>query len=66
MLREIEPVTNMLWSKYAMGREIPYSDTDLLEAIHPLINLLNGQYRRSTRNWAGAASRSLSVRWGSG
>ena len=44
VLREIEPVTNMLWSKYAMGREIPYSDTDLLDAIHPLINLLNGQY----------------------
>ena len=44
VLREIEPVTNMLWSKYAMGKEIPYSDTDLLDAIHPLINLLNGRY----------------------
>ena len=44
VLREIEPVTDMLWSKYAMGREIPYSDIDLLEAIHPLINLLNGRY----------------------
>ena len=44
VLREIEPVTNMLWSKYAMGREIPYTDADLLDAIHPLVNLLNGQY----------------------
>ena len=44
VLREIEPITNMLWSKYAMGREIPYTDADLLDAIHPLVNLLNGQY----------------------
>jgi len=44
ILREIEPVTNLLWSKYALGREIPYADADLLAAIHPLINLLNGKY----------------------
>jgi hypothetical protein len=44
ILREIEPVTNLLWSKYALGREIPYADADLLAAIHPLVNLLNGKY----------------------
>ena len=44
VLREIEPVTNLLWAKYALGREIPYADADLLAAIHPLINLLNGKY----------------------
>lgn len=44
LLRDIEPVTNLFWSKYAMGREIPYTDADLLGAIHPLINLLNGKY----------------------
>ncbi len=44
VLREIEPVANLFWSKYALGREIPYADDDLLAAIHPLINLLNGKY----------------------
>ena len=44
VLRHIEPVTNLLWSKYAFGREIPYDEADLLTAIHPLLNLLNGKY----------------------
>jgi len=44
LLREIEPVTNLLWAKHALGRDIPYGDADLLAAIHPLVSLLNGKY----------------------
>ncbi|MEE3235585.1 MAG: YfhO family protein [Candidatus Latescibacterota bacterium] len=43
-LQYIQPVTGLLWSKYAQGKEVPYSDDELLSAIQPMLNLLNGKY----------------------
>ena len=44
VLQYIQPVTSLLWSKYAQGRETSYSDAELLSLIQPMLNLLNGKY----------------------
>jgi hypothetical protein len=44
ILQEIEPVVQMLSAKYMQGAEVPYGDGELLAAIQPLLNLLNGKY----------------------
>ena len=43
-LQYIQPVTRLFWSKYAQRRTVPYSDAELLSAIHPMLNLLNGKF----------------------
>ena len=43
-LQYVQPVTGLFWSKYAQGRDVPYSDSELLSAIQPMLNLLNGKY----------------------
>ncbi|MCH2661565.1 YfhO family protein, partial [bacterium] len=44
ILQELEPVVQMLSAKYLQGAEVPYSDGEMLTAIQPLVNLLNGKY----------------------
>ena len=44
MLREFLVVENLLKRKYYGRQEIPYSDEALLEAVQPLLNLLNARY----------------------
>ena len=44
ILQELEPVVQMLSAKYLQGAEVPYGDKELLAAIQPLLNLLNGKY----------------------
>ena len=44
ILQELEPVVQMLSAKYLQGVEVPYSDGEMLTAIKPLVNLLNGKY----------------------
>lgn len=44
ILKEIEPVVQMLSARYLQGAEVPYGDGELLAAIQPLLNLLNGKY----------------------
>ena len=44
VLQELEPVVQMLSARYLRGAEVPYGDGELLAAIQPLLNLLNGKY----------------------
>ncbi len=44
LLQEIAPVSSYLGAKYYRGQQVPYSDEQLLEAIHPLLNLLSARY----------------------
>lgn len=44
MLEEFEPVVGMLRARYYHGREVPYSDAELLQSIDPLLDLLNAHY----------------------
>ena len=44
LLRELAPVEHLLRAKYYEGRSIPASDAELLERVHPLLNLLNVRY----------------------
>lgn len=44
ILQELEPVVQMLSAKYLQGAEVPYGDGELLAAIQPFLNLLNGKY----------------------
>ena len=44
LLRELAPVEHLLGAKYYEGRSIPASDAELLERVHPLLNLLNVRY----------------------
>lgn len=44
LLQEVAPVSGYLGAKYYRGQQIPYSDEQLLEAIHPLLNLLSARY----------------------
>ena len=44
LLQEIAPVNSYLGAKYYQRQQVPYSDEQLLEAIHPLLNLLCARY----------------------
>ncbi len=44
LLRELAPVEHLLRARYYEGRSIPASDAELLERVHPLLNLLNVRY----------------------
>ena len=44
LLRELAPVEHLLRAKYYDGRSVPASDAELLERVHPLLNLLNVRY----------------------
>ena len=44
LLDEVEPVTRLLEAKYYEGKQIPYTDEQMLEATRPLLNLLNARY----------------------
>lgn len=44
VLQELHPVTTMLQARYYQGRDVPFSDAQLLESIAPLLNLLNARY----------------------
>ncbi len=44
LLQEVAPVSSYLGAKYYRGQQVPYSDEQLLEAIHPLLNLLSARY----------------------
>jgi hypothetical protein len=44
VLQELAPVSGYLGAKYYRGQQVPYSDEQLLEAIHPLLNLLSARY----------------------
>ena len=44
LLRELAPVEQLLAAKYYERRSIPVSDAELLERVHPLLNLLNVRY----------------------
>ena len=44
LLREVEPVAGLLGEKLLRPDQIPYSKADLINAIRPLLNLLNARY----------------------
>ena len=44
LLRGLAPVEHLLAAKYYRGRSIPSTDAELLERVHPLLNLLNVKY----------------------
>ncbi|MBM3277904.1 MAG: hypothetical protein FJY95_07455 [Candidatus Handelsmanbacteria bacterium] len=44
LLQELAPVSAYLGAKYYRGQQVPYSDEQLLEAVHPLLNLLSARY----------------------
>ncbi|MFH1571564.1 MAG: hypothetical protein ABIL09_26475 [Gemmatimonadota bacterium] len=44
LIRELEPVAGAFEARYLQGRQVPYSDARLLQAAHPLLNLLNARY----------------------
>ena len=44
LLRELAPVEQLLAARYYGGSSIPATDAELLERVHPLLNLLNVKY----------------------
>ena len=44
LLREFDPVVELLKARHYAGSEVPYSDEALLEAVGPLLDLLNARY----------------------
>ena len=44
LLRELAPAEHLLRARYYEGRSIPATDAELLERVHPLLNLLNVRY----------------------
>ena len=44
LLREFDSVLYYLSARHAEGKEVPYSDAQLLQSVQPLLNLLNARY----------------------
>ncbi|MBT6148338.1 MAG: YfhO family protein, partial [Gemmatimonadetes bacterium] len=44
LLQELRQVEQLYEAKYSRGQEVPYSDDQLLGAIHPLLNLVNARF----------------------
>jgi len=44
ILEEISSATALFEAKYYRRQQIPYSDEELLKAIHPLVNLVSAKY----------------------
>ena len=44
LLRYFAPTTDLFRRKYYAGQKVPYSNEDLVNALHPLLNLANVRY----------------------
>ena len=43
-MQELRPIEQLYQAKFGQAQQIPYSDDQLLEAIQPLLNLVNARY----------------------
>jgi hypothetical protein len=49
ILREISPVSNLFEAKYYQRQQIPYTEQALVDAVHPLLDLVNARYLASPK-----------------
>ena len=50
LLKELEPVESLLRARHAEGREVPYTDAQLLGAARPLLDLVSARFLVTPRS----------------
>ncbi len=50
LLKELEPVESLLRARHAEGREVPWTDAQLLGAVGPLLDLVSARYLVTPRS----------------